>query len=316
MSRKSALPLCLVSFSLMFAVASSGGALTFPAGVALLGLGSWLTLRRFTGLRWNPTQLAGLSAFLCLLGANPLSAQYTIHAVAGSGAAGYSGDNGAANAASLYRPAGLAVDASGNLYIADQLNNRVRRVDTAGNITTVAGGGTNYGRTGEAADAILNNPMHLAVDKAGNLYITEASGRVTVVSTSGTMKTVADQIQGVSGVAVDGNGSLYVADTLKYQVRKLTSGALIPLAGTGVAGYWGDNGAAATAQLNVPRGVALDAAGNLFIADASNSRIRKVDASGMISTVAGSGLSGFAGDGEAAINAKLSNPEDVAVDAS
>jgi sugar lactone lactonase YvrE len=164
--------------------------------------------------------------------------KYTIRTVAGNGANGYAGDGGAATDAQLFDPWGLAVDASGNLYIADQLNSRVRKVAPDGKITTLAGTGTSsYSGDGSAAtSATLYHPCGVALDSAGNLYI---------------------------------------ADTANHVVRKVaTGGTITTVAGNGSAGFAGDGAAATSAQLSTPIGLALDAAGNLYVADTQNGRVR------------------------------------------
>jgi sugar lactone lactonase YvrE len=216
-----------------------------------------------------------------------------ITTVAGNNAWGYSGDNGPATSAWLDSPDGVAVDASGNLYIADTSNNRIRKVDPSGTITTVAGDGTaGYsGDNGPAISAELDRPYGVAVDASGNLYIADTyNQRIRKVSTSGTITTVA------------GNG------------HENYPGAL------NGGGYSGDGGLATDAELNAPLAVAVDTSGNLYIADTYNQRIRKVDTSGTISTVAGNGqggsLGGYSGDGGPATSAELAQPTGVAVDAS
>lgn len=208
------------------------------------------------------------------------SGGYIINTVAGSDTSGFSGDGGAATSASLYAPSGVTVDSSGNLYIADTLNNRIRKVDVSGKISTVAGTGTGgYMGDGVAATSTwLNRPQ---------------------------------------GVAVDNSGNLYIADTWNNRIRKVDmSGEISTVAGTDFAGYSGDGGSAAVAALNEPKGLAVDRSGNLYIADSGNHRIRKVDLSGKISTVAGSGDFGVSGDGGDATLAKLSFPTGIAVDSS
>ncbi len=253
-----------------------------------------------------------------------------ISTVAGSGTEGYSGDGGLATATQLNTPTGVAVDAAGNLYIADQNNQRIRKVDTGGAITTVAGtGGYGYSGDGVAATAAqLYGPYGVAVDAAGNLHIADTlNNRIRKVDTGGVITTVAGsgtkggtaataaQLRHPRGVAVDAAGNLYIADTLNQRIRKVdTGGAITTVAGTGTSGYSGDGGAATAAQLYKPSGVAVDAAGNLYIADFRNNRIRKVDTGGAISTVAGTGESGDGGDGGAATAAQLTWPQGVAVD--
>ncbi|MFB5761966.1 cadherin-like beta sandwich domain-containing protein [Paenibacillus medicaginis] len=259
-----------------------------------------------------------------------------ISTAAGNGTSGYSGDGGAATTAQLANPTGVATDSSGNLYIADYANNRVRKVDSSGNISTVAGTGSEgYSGDGRAATtAQLNNPFGVAVDNSGNLYIADFNNnRIRKVDSLGNISTVAGtgsegysgdgraattaQLAGPTGVAVDNSGNLYIADFMNNRIRKVdSSGNISTVAGTGENGYSGDGGAATTAQLSDPQGVAVDSSGNLYIADRGNNRIRKVDSSGNISTVAGTGEWGYSGDGGAATTAQLYYPFDVAVDSS
>jgi len=255
----------------------------------------------------------------------------TITTVAGTGVAGYSGDNGPATSAGLSFPCAVAVDADGKLSIAD--GQRIRTI-SGGTITTVAGtGAAGYsGDDGPATSAQLYNPTGVAVDTAGNLYIADSNNyRVRMVSVLGTITTVAGtgtagysgddgpatsaQINYPVGVAVDAAGNLYVAELYNHVIRKVSSGGTITtVAGTGVAGYSGDNGPAASAKLNKPSDVAVDTAGNLYIADYENYRIRKVSAAGTITTVAGSGSPGFVGDNGPATSAALGHVSGVAVD--
>ena len=222
------------------------------------------------------------------------------------------GDGGAATAAALMNPGGVAVDAAGTLYIADTDNNRIRKVTTAGVITTVAGNGLAGagGDGGQAVFASLHSPHGVAVDAAGNLYIADTdNNRIRKVTPAGIITTVAGTgISGHSGdggpataarlnypvgVAVDAAGNLYIADTGNSRIRKVTpAGVITTLAGTGIGGYSGDGGPATAAQLKYPFGVAVDAAGNLYIADSGNNSIRKVTPAGIITTVAGNGTAG------------------------
>jgi sugar lactone lactonase YvrE len=259
-----------------------------------------------------------------------------ISTVAGNGSPGFSGDGGLATSAGLNYPGDVAVDASGNLYIADIGNQRIRKVSPGGIISTVAGNGSRgfSGDGGVATSASLNNPIGIAVDASGNIYIVDNGNyRIRKVSTSGIISTVAGTGSGgfsgdggpataatlynPYGVAVDGSGNLYIADYQNQRIRKVnTSGIISTVAGNGSFGFSGDGGAATAASLNAPYGVAVDASGNLYIADYGNHRIRKVNTSGIISTVAGTGSQGFSGDGGAATSAKLNYPSDVAVDGS
>jgi len=257
-----------------------------------------------------------------------------IRTVAGSGRKGYAGDNDLAVNASLSFPDGVAVDSSGDLYISDYSNNRIRKVDTKGIITTVAGNGSlSYsGDNGPAISAGLN-PYGVAVDAIGNLYIADCSNqRIRKVDANGIISTVAgDGSSGYSGdngpadsaqfkyprgVAVDATGNIFIADSSNNRIRKVdTNGIITTIAGNGSPGYSGDNEPAINAQLNKPIGVAVDATGNIFIADSSNNRIRKVDTNGIITTIAGNGNPGYSGDNEPAVNGQMYHPYGVAVDA-
>jgi len=263
-----------------------------------------------------------------------------IRGVAGNlpGFAGFAGDGGIAIIAALFYPSGVAVDGPGNLFIADTDNNRIRRVNTNGIITTVAGtNGSGFSGDGDMAIiARLNSPSGVAVDASGNLFIADSyNNRIRKVDTSGIITTVAGtngagysgdggaatnaSLNDPSGVAVDASGNLFVVDTSNNRIRKVdTSGIITTVTGTnnaGNGGVLGDGGPATNADLFGPTGVAVDAAGNLFIADYSNRRIRKVNTNGIITTVAGNGIYGYSGDGGAATNANLSSPSGVALDA-
>jgi len=253
---------------------------------------------------------------------------------AGNGIPGFSGDGGPATLAQLDSPTGVAVDSAGNLYIPDSVNNRVRMVTAAGVISTVAGNGSFGfgGDGGPATSAQLNFPSGVAVDSLGNIYFSDSANyRVRKVTPAGIISTVAGngtagfsgdggparsaQLDTPIGVAVDSAGNLYIADYYNYRIRRVTpSGIISTVAGNGIPGFSGDGGPAAAAQLGSAPGVAVDTAGNLYITDSSNARIRKVTAAGVISTVAGDGTVGFAGDGGPATAAKLNGSTGVAVD--
>ena len=264
-----------------------------------------------------------------------VSAGGTITTIAGNGTFGYSGDGGPASDAEITSAIGIAVDAGGNLYIADIYNQRIRKVSAAGIITTIAGDGL-FGYSGDggpAASARLGSPAGVALDASGNLYIADSYNyRIRKVSAAGIITTVAGdgfnnysgdggaaaaaQLSEPEGVAVDGAGNVYIADTANQRVRKVSAdGVITPVAGAGSAGYSGDGGPATSAQLYHPTGIALDASGNLYIADALNSVIRAVSVAGAITTVAGNGTAGFSGDGGSAASAQLFRPNGVAVDA-
>ncbi|MBW3623860.1 MAG: hypothetical protein KY468_10685 [Armatimonadetes bacterium] len=253
--------------------------------------------------------------------------------VAGTGVAGYGGDDGPATQALLDRPEGIAVDALGHLFIADYGNHRVRRVTPGGRITTLAGelkGDAGDGLPARAA--ALRAPIGVTVDPKGQIYIADPENfRVRKVGPDGILTAVAGNgIQGSSGdggpainaqlnyptdVAVDAAGNVYIADAVSNVVRKVDpQGTITPYAGTGVAGYGGDGGPATQALLDTPTDLAVDSAGNLYIADSFNHVIRKVSPEGVITTVAGSGNSGAPGEGIPATTAQLNVPIGVEVD--
>jgi sugar lactone lactonase YvrE len=258
-----------------------------------------------------------------------------ISTVAGNGVPGASGDGGSALEASLSDVAGVALDAAGNFYFGDPSNRRVRKVTPAGIISTVVGTGVqgSSGDGGPATNATLNRPTFVVLDPAGNLYIADTSNqRIRRVDVHGTITTIAGNgLAGFSGdggpatdaslmfplgMAMDSIGNLYVADANNHRIRRINlSGVITTVAGNGVEGYSGDLGPATSASLNYPEDVAFDRAGNLFIADSGNNRIRKVDPSGVISTVAGTVLNGFSGDGGPSVEAVLNFPWGLATDA-
>ncbi|MGV9501018.1 NHL domain-containing protein [Streptomyces sp. NPDC003642] len=257
-----------------------------------------------------------------------------IHTVAGTGVAGFKGDDEPAVAAQLNRPYGVAVDSAGTLYFSDYNNHRVRRITTDGKISTVAGTGAAgfSGDNGPAVSAQLNCPRDVAVDSAGAVYVVDANNhRIRRIAPDGKISTVAGTgAAGFGGdggpagtarlnlplaVTVDSTGALYIAEYHNNRVRKITAyGTISTVAGTGAVGSGGDGGPAVSAQLNRPHGLALDAAGDLYISDGENHRIRKVSADGTISTVAGTGAAGFAGDGGPAVSARLNYPLGLVVD--
>ena len=253
--------------------------------------------------------------------------------IAGNGTAGFSGDGGPAAAASLNGPTGVAVDSSGNVYIADYKNGPVRKVSADGRISTVA----------TPTQSFLFQPAGVAVDSMGNLFIADNNmSRVLKLPPSGTLTTVAGvgevtptctptQSCGDGGpataailnrpeaVAVDASGHLFIADTRNQRIRRVSpSGVISTVAGNGSYGFSGDGGPATSASLEYPAGVAVDASGNLFIADYSNNEIRKVSASGIITTIAGPGTYSNASYSLAysgpATSAGVYSPTGVAVD--
>ena len=261
----------------------------------------------------------------------------TITTVADNGIAGFSGDGGPATSAQLSFPDGVAFDAAGNLFIADRNNHRIRKVDAATRIiTTVAGDGTAAfaGDGGLATAASLSSPWGVALDAAGNIFIVDngndsirrvdaSTGIITTVAGTGTQGFSGDggpatsaMLNFPTGVAVDTAGNFYIADQANHRVRKVdTGGTITTVAGTGTAGFSGDGGPATSAMLIFPWGVAVDTAGNLFITDRNNHRIRKVDTTGTIRTVAGTGTQGFSGDDGPATSADMNFPSGVTLDA-
>jgi hypothetical protein len=255
-------------------------------------------------------------------------------------AGGYFGDGGPAVSAQLNDPYGIAVDAAGNLYIADQGNGAIRMVSTNGVITTIAGGGGppihGVGDGGPATSASLGLPEGVAVDSMGNIYIADTqNNRVRIVTPGGTITTAAGTgapsgfgalgdggpatsagVSTPSGVAVDLAGNLYIADRGNNRIRKVTTdGTINTVAGTGIAGYSGDGGPATAAELNLPWGLAVDASGNIYISDTYNARVRMVGTNGTITTIAGNGNQGSGGDGGPATSAQLTQPYGIAVGA-
>jgi hypothetical protein len=263
-----------------------------------------------------------------------ISAGGIISTVAGIGIAGFSGDGGPATAATLNNPYGITVDASGNLYIGDAFNHRVRKVSITGIITTVAGTGTGgfSGDGGPATAAMLWNPMFLHVDHAGDIYVCDnQNNRVRKVTAAGVISTVAGngligytgdgsaataaRVQFPNGVWADNVGNVFIAQPVDNVIRKVNaSGIISTIAGTGIGGFSGDGGPATAARLAWPHQLYLDASGKLYIGDAQNNRIRVISPSGVISTVAGIGTPGFSGDGGPATAAQLNNSCGVCLD--
>jgi uncharacterized protein (TIGR03437 family) len=257
-----------------------------------------------------------------------------ITTIAGTGIYGLSGDQGPATAARLDTAQALAIDAQGAVYIADLWNHRVRKFTPGGSITTVAGTGeAGYaGDGGSAALARLAWPRGLAVDSQGNLYIADTgNSRVRKIVPGGTISTVAGtgeagyagdggqataaKLNGPRGLAVDAKGNLYIGDGWNFRVRRVApDGTISTIAGTGVHGASGDAGPASGAQVGVVQSIAVDAQGNLFLADVYNHRVRKIAPSGSITTVAGGYGYGSGGDGGAAESSQLSYPKGLAVD--
>ena len=273
-----------------------------------------------------------------------------INTIAGTGNADYSGDSGQAISAELNIPFGMVFDAAGNLYFADEANNVIRKIITStGVITTYAGtyyptgGNWYYGGDGGPADsAYLANPLGIALDAVGNIYFADNANNVIrkITVSTGIISTVAGNMMNIMGiyafagdgglatdaelnspwgVAIDASGNIYIADQGFNVIRKVTvaTGIITTVVGDGNAGYSGDGGLAANAELNAPDGITIDADGNIYISDDGNNVIRKIDAtSGIITTIVGNGIAGSSGDGGLATAAKLNDPSlGVAIDA-
>jgi hypothetical protein len=257
-------------------------------------------------------------------------------------AAGYSGDGGLAVNAKLNTPTAIAVDGAGSLYIADFGNNVIRKVDPTGHISTFAGGGTGssggdgLGDGGQATAAIFSGPSDVAVDSTGNVYIADSlhglvrqvdlSGKIWVVAGGGPgggsdslgdgASATSAVLSNPSGIALDAGGNLYISDTGHQMIRCVTAGVITAVAGVpNSQGYTGDGGPALQAQLSNPRGIRLDAAGDVYIADSGNNVVREVLAgSGIVITVAGNGNSGYSGDSGSPVLAQIATPVSIALD--
>ncbi|MGA7683470.1 MAG: SMP-30/gluconolactonase/LRE family protein [Terriglobales bacterium] len=259
-----------------------------------------------------------------------------ITTVAGNGISGYGGDGGPAKAAIVSFPTGLAFDTAGNVYFSDSGNQRVRKIDTHGKISTIAGNGTaGFGGDGGLATAAeLSEPWGLAFDAAGNLYIGDViNERVRIVNTSGVINTFAGNgttgfggdggpataanLNFPYGLQTDGSGNLYIADLYNYRIRIVNAkGTINTFAGNGNTGCSGDGGSATAAAIGSPTGLTLDGNSLLMATQSGCGRIRAVDlTSNTITTIAGSG-GGYDGDGHAALSSKFAGPSDVKVDPS
>jgi uncharacterized protein (TIGR03437 family) len=263
-----------------------------------------------------------------------ISTAGTITTFAGTHQFGYSGDGGPAASATLAQPQGLRFDAAGNLYVAEYASNHIRRINSNGVIDTVAGDGQARfsGDGGPAKAAELAFPASIALDSSGQIYISDSDNqRIRKISTGGVITTVAgtgaaDTLQdggpGTSAslasptaLAMDKAGNLYICDVENQRIRQLrTGGTIVTFAGNGSIAFSGDGGPATSASFAYPSAVALDVAGNLYVADRNNHRIRRITPGGIVTTFAGNGQGGFSGEGKAATSAMLAYPSAVAVD--
>jgi hypothetical protein len=297
--------------------------------------------RRFRGRRGEASMVLVAALFLALQESLPaqgilsITPGRTASTTAGTGTVGYTSGSGPATAAALANPAALAYDSAGNLYLADADNHVIRKISTGGIITTIAGTGIE-GYAGDGAPATaaqLDTPTGVAIDASGNVYVADShnhrireisGGTITTFAGTGTpgfsndgVSATTAQLSLPSGVAVDKSGNVYIADTNNHRIREVSNGIITTIAGDGEEFYVGDGAPATAAALDSPTAVAVDGAGNVYIADRLNQRIREISG-GIITTLAGTSTTGFAGDfagdGAAPTAAALSKPSGVSVD--
>ncbi len=257
------------------------------------------------------------SCTLVLLASLCQAQYYIVSTVAGQGRPTIQNGD-AARTANLVSPAHLATNAAGEIYFSDSYYHQVFKIDSAANLQIVAGTGRpgNTGDGGPAIAALLNNPAGLAFDNAGNLYIADnGNNRIRRITPAGVIANFV-AINGPAYLTFDGNGNLYASQPLEHTVSRIAAdGTTTIFAGNGLSGFLGDNGAASSARLNGPTGIRFDPRGNMILADSLNHRVRRVDSSGIITTIAGNGTPAFAGDNGAATSASLNNPTGLAVNA-
>ncbi len=273
--------------------------------------------------------LVPIVILVCL--STALQAQ-TITTFAGTGISGFGGDGGMATAAILSKPSGIVADAVGNIYFSDQTNHRIRKIDPAGVITTVAGTGSTAfnGDNIAATNASLHLPIGLALDAAGNILVSDVghhrirkidktSGNISTIAGTGSMgyngdniPATAAQIYTPNHIAADASGNIYIADAQNYRIRRVDpSGMITTIAGNGMIDYAGDNGPATNANMKYASGIAVDHDGNVYFCDPWPSVIRRISTSGIITTVVGNGTQGYSGDGLLAKDAALHGPSGI-----
>ena len=269
----------------------------------------------------NPHMIA---VALVTIGTIGNCAAYNVGTLAGNQPAGYA--DGKGTEAKFNEPRGMVVDSGGNVYVADKNNNCIRKITPEGVVTTFVGASTAGYADGTGMAAQFNKPTGLAIDKDGNIYVTDKeNNRIRKITPQGIVTTYAGsgasglvnaagtsaQFNHPSGIVFDGNGNLYVVDTLNHCIRKISpQGMVTTLAGSGMAGYIDSTGMAA--QFNKPFGIVVDNNGNLYVTDEGNNNIRKITQQGVVTTVAGATVAGYV-DG-AGVTAQFNAPAFITID--
>ena len=336
--RRYLLPVLCTLFVFLFATRSNGQTITTYAGNGTYGFsgdGGSAISAQIRYVWFIAIDSTGNTYFTDYFDhrARKVNTSGTISTLAGNGLTGSTGDGGLAISAEFIGVSGTCVDKAGNIYIGDINNSKIRKINSAGLINTFAGNGSTgfSGDGGPASGALLNSPYGLAIDDTGNIFVSdELNYRVRKITPAGIISTVAGNGTGgysgdggsataaqitPTGIAVDHAGNVFIATN--NRIRKISSAGIITtVAGNGIAGYSGDGGSATAAKLNQPVGIATDGLGNLYISDQYNYRIRKVNTSGIITTIAGNGTAGFMGDGGPATAAEINQPLGLCLDPS